>query len=153
VDEVRVARDVVLSAHSSKEVVVDFREIFLQEPPKELMKQYLEAEHAATPGRSPVTPPRLAKCQYDVIGSDKVPEYQESIVDIGLKKRVKHEVIGKEHQASLTLWEFDTLVGRWSQHTFLRPVPYVELQSLAGGRSCSRTLLPSSSFLTDSKQS
>ncbi|KAF2654258.1 copper amine oxidase-like protein [Lophiostoma macrostomum CBS 122681] len=119
VEEVRVARDIVLSAHSSKEVVVDFREIFLNEPSKILMKRYLEAEHAAMPGRSPVTPPRLAKCQYDVIGSDKVPEYHESIVDITLKKRVKHEIIGKEHQASLTLWEFETLVEScWKSKMF-----------------------------------
>lgn len=110
VEETRVARDVVLAQHPN--TVVDFREIYLQEPEKEGMKQYLESEHAATPGQSPKSPPRLAKCQYDVIGSDKIPEYHESVVDIGLKKRVKHEVIGKEHHASLTMWEFQTLVGK-----------------------------------------
>ncbi len=52
----------------------------------------------------------MAKCQYDIIGSDKIPEYHESVVDISLKKRVRHEVIGKEHRASLTLWEFEILV-------------------------------------------
>lgn len=110
VDETRIARDVILSQHSN--VVVDFREIFLQEPEKQLMKQYLELEHSSQPGRSPQSkqPPRLAKCQYDVIGSDKIPEYHEAVVDIESRKRVKHEVIGKEHHASLTLWEFETLV-------------------------------------------
>jgi primary-amine oxidase len=39
VEETRTARDVVLSSHPN--VVVDFREIYLQEPEKELMKQYL----------------------------------------------------------------------------------------------------------------
>jgi primary-amine oxidase len=110
VEETRIARDVVLSLHSN--AVVDFREIFLQEPEKEKMKQYLELERASRPGQSPTSkrPPRLAKCMYDVIGSDKIPEYNESIIDVELKKRVRHEVVGKESQASLTLWEFQHLV-------------------------------------------
>jgi primary-amine oxidase len=40
VEETRTARDVVLSLHTN--VVVDFREIYLQEPEKELMRQYLD---------------------------------------------------------------------------------------------------------------
>lgn len=110
VEETRIARDVVLSLHP--DVVVDFREIYLQEPEKELMKQYLDLEHAVQPGQSPTSklPPRLAKCQYDVVGSDKVPEYHESVIDVQQKKRVRHEVVGKEKQASLTLWEFQHLV-------------------------------------------
>lgn len=108
VEETRVARDVVLSLHP--DVVVDFREIYLQEPEKELMKQYLEAEKS---GQSPSSkrPPRLVKCQYDVVGSDKIPEYNESVIDIEVKKRVKHVVVPKEKgNASLTLWEFTHLV-------------------------------------------
>ncbi|KAL1793459.1 hypothetical protein ACET3X_008441 [Alternaria dauci] len=110
VEETRIARDTVLSLH--KDCVVDFREIYLQEPEKELMKQYLDLEHAAKPGESPASkrPARLAKCQYDVIGSDKIPEYHESVIDVEQKKRVRHEVVGKENQASLTLWEFQHLV-------------------------------------------
>lgn len=111
IEETRIARDVILSLHP--DVVVDFREIYLQEPNKELMKQYLALEHAAQPGQSPTSkrPPRLAKCQYDVIGSDKIPEYHESVVDVEAKKRVKHEVVGKDvGNASLTLWEFQHLV-------------------------------------------
>ncbi|KAF2726736.1 copper amine oxidase-like protein [Polyplosphaeria fusca] len=110
VEETRIAREVILSSHP--DAVVDFREIYLQEPEKALMKQYLDLEHASTPGQSPASkrPPRLAKCQYDIIGSDKIPEYHESVVDIESKKRVKHEVIGKEFHASLTLWEFQILL-------------------------------------------
>jgi|TARA_R110002003_G_scaffold48_14_gene4038 primary-amine oxidase len=115
VEETRVARDVVLSLHPDH--VVDFREIYLQEPEKERMKQYLELEHAAQPGQSPTSkrPPRLAKCQYDIIGSDKIPEYHESVIDVELRKRVRHEIVGKEHQASLTLWEFQHLVEACKQ--------------------------------------
>ncbi|KAF2114734.1 copper amine oxidase-like protein [Lophiotrema nucula] len=111
IEETRIARDVILSLHPSPEII-DFREIFLQEPEKMLMKQYLELEHASTPGASPTSkrPPRLAKCQYDIIGSDKVPKYHESVVDVEARKRVKHEVIGNEHHASLTLWEFQRLL-------------------------------------------
>ncbi|KAF2024431.1 hypothetical protein EK21DRAFT_78722 [Setomelanomma holmii] len=115
VEETRIARDVVLSLYPDH--VVDFREIYLQEPEKELMKQYLDLEHAAQPGQSPSSkrPPRLAKCQYDIIGSDKIPSYHESVIDVELKKRVRHEIVGKEHQASLTLWEFQHLVEACKQ--------------------------------------
>lgn len=111
VEETRIVRDVVLSLHP--DVVVDFREIYMQEPEKELMKQFLEAEEAAKAGQPPSSkrPPRLAKCQYDVVGSDKIPEYNESVIDIESKKRVKHVVVPKEKgNASLTLWEFTHLV-------------------------------------------
>jgi primary-amine oxidase len=110
IEETRVARDVVLSLHP--DVVVDFREIYLQEPEKEIMKKYLESEHTEGLGKSPDAkrPPRLAKCQYDVIGSDKIPENHESVIDVDLQKRVRHEIVGKENQVSLTLWEFQHLV-------------------------------------------
>lgn len=109
VEETKIARDVVLAQHP--DAVVAFREIYLQEPEKELMKKYLEAERSAINGESPsVQVPRLAKCQYDVIGSDKIPAYHEAVVDINAKKRVKHEVIGKQHQSALSLWEFEVLL-------------------------------------------
>ncbi|USP78558.1 Copper amine oxidase 1 [Curvularia clavata] len=109
-EETRIARDTVLSLH--QDTVVEFREIFLQEPNKEMMKQYLELEHAAKPGLSPASkrPPRLAKCHYDVIGSDKIPRYHESVIDVEQKKRVRHETFPTDTQPSLTLWEFQNLV-------------------------------------------
>ena len=110
-EETRVARDTVLLLH--KDVLVNFREIFLQEPEKEIMKAFLEAEHAARPGQSPTSkrPPRLAKVMYDVIGNDGIPEYNESIIDVEQKKRTRHESVPKEKgHASLTLWEFAELV-------------------------------------------
>jgi len=100
--ETNVARDVVVASHPGK--VIDFREIFLQEPPKKQLREYLELEHAGRLSPTTTRPPRLAKCQYDVIGSDRIPEYHESVVEIGAKKRVSHQVVGKQHHASLTLW-------------------------------------------------
>lgn len=110
-EETRITRDVVLS-HYPKAVVIDFREIFLQEPSKALMKAYLELEHAGQPGQSPQSkrPPRLAKCQYDVVGADKIPEYHEAVVNVETRKRIKHEVVGKEFHAALTVWEFGHLI-------------------------------------------
>lgn len=109
VEETKVARDVILAQHP--DAVVAFREIYLQEPEKELMKKYLEAERSAINGELPaVSVPRLAKCQYDIIGSDKIPAYHEAVVDINSKKRVKHETIGKQHQSALSLWEFEVLL-------------------------------------------
>ncbi|EUC30330.1 hypothetical protein COCCADRAFT_104234 [Bipolaris zeicola 26-R-13] len=109
-DEIRVARDVIRSLY--KDSLINFREIFIQEPNKEAMKQFLELEHAAKPGHSAATkrPPRLAKVQYDVIGSDKIPQYNESVVDVEQKKRVRHQSFPKDIQSSLALWEFADLV-------------------------------------------
>jgi len=101
-EETNLARDVVLSLH--KNTVIDFREIFLREPDKEILSKYLDLEHAGSALGDRPTPPRLAKCQYDVIGSDRVPEYHEAIVDLNEKKRIQHEVVGKEHHASLTTY-------------------------------------------------
>jgi len=106
--ETELAREVLLAQHGREAIV--FREIYLQEPPKDELLRFLELEHAGQLSDSSTRPARLAKCQYDVIGSDKIPSFHESIIDIGARNRVKHEIIGKEHHAALTLSEFDTLV-------------------------------------------
>ncbi|KAJ5965251.1 Copper amine oxidase N2/N3-terminal [Penicillium waksmanii] len=54
----------------------------------------------------------VARDLYDVIGADRIPEYQESVVDLVAHKQIKHTVVGKQHHASLTLSEFDVLVDR-----------------------------------------
>ncbi|KAK0658344.1 Copper amine oxidase 1 [Lasiodiplodia hormozganensis] len=108
IDETNRAHDVVVKAHPG--AVISFREIFLQEPAKTDLKKFLELEHSGRLSPTTPRPPRLAKVQYDVIGADRIPEYHESIVDVNRATRVKHEVIGKQHHAALTLKEFDTLV-------------------------------------------
>lgn len=99
--ETLLAKEVLLSSHP-QEVLV-FREIFLQEPPKHELLKFLDQEHSGQNISQIIPPARLAKCQYDVIGRDKIPVYQESIIDISKKERVKHEIIGKEYHASLAL--------------------------------------------------
>lgn len=101
IEETAQARDIILTQHP-KEVIV-FREIFLQEPAKAELIKYLDLEHSGRLSPTSPRPARLAKCQYDVIGSDKIPYYHESTVDVENKTRVKHEIVGKQHQAALAL--------------------------------------------------
>ncbi|KAF2862778.1 putative copper amine oxidase [Piedraia hortae CBS 480.64] len=106
--EVETAREVILNLHPDEVIV--FREIYLQEPPKSEVLAFLELEHSGKLTSSSKPPARLAKCQYDVIGKDKVPAYNEAFVDLNTKERVHHEVVGTEHHASLTVSELRTLV-------------------------------------------
>lgn len=109
IEETEQARKIVLAAHPNE--VVDFREIFLQEPAKAELTKFLDLEHSGRLSPSSPRPARLAKCQYDVIGEDKIPSYQESIVDVIRHKQVKHEVIGKQHHAALTLYVSQSLIA------------------------------------------
>jgi primary-amine oxidase len=99
--EIQNARDVVLKYHDKD--VISFREIFIQEPRKAELSRYLDAEHNGKLSES-ASPSRLAKCQYDVIGSDKIPYYHEATVDTKAGTVVEHEIIGKGLQPSLTLY-------------------------------------------------
>ncbi|KAF2722949.1 hypothetical protein K431DRAFT_302204 [Polychaeton citri CBS 116435] len=108
VKETEAARQILLDEHQGELVIL--REIYLQEPSKVELLKFLEVEHAGKVSDSTPRPARLAKCQYDVVGGDKIPYYHESVVDVEKGIRVKHEVVGKEFQASLALREFDTLV-------------------------------------------
>lgn len=100
-EETTRARDIILDAHSDELVL--FREVFLQEPAKAELIKYLDLEHAGRLSPTSPRPARLAKCQYDIIGSDKIPYHHEAVVDVEKKTRVRHEVIGKEHQAALIM--------------------------------------------------
>lgn len=100
--EIRNARNVVLAYHEKD--VISFREIFLQEPRKAELSRYLDEEHSGQPISASACPGRFAKCQYDVIGADKIPYYHEATIDIKAGKVLEHEVIGKGSQAALTLY-------------------------------------------------
>lgn len=100
--EIQRARNTIL-AHHDKDVI-SFREIFLQEPRKAELSRYLDAEHSGQPPSVSACPSRLAKCQYDVIGADKIPYYHEATIDVKAGKLLEHEVIGKGSQAALTLY-------------------------------------------------
>lgn len=99
--EIKIARDAILVLHRND--VVKFREIYLQEPPKVQLKEYLALEHSGRMTPTSPRPPRLALCQYDVIRAGKIPSFEESIIDITLKRPIKHEIIDRRHHASLIL--------------------------------------------------
>lgn len=105
VAETKRARDIVLSLHP--QAVISFREIFLQEPKKQELKQYLDAEHSAKPARKIH---RSALAQYDVITSDRIPDFYESIIDIEEGRCISQRIVDKKHHAALTISEFDKLV-------------------------------------------
>ena len=100
--EIQRARDVILENHSND--VINFREIFIQEPRKSDLSRYLDAEHRGQRLSSSEAPRRMAKCQYDVIGADKIPYYHEAVVDLMESQVAEHETIGKGSQAALTLY-------------------------------------------------
>lgn len=100
--EIEQARNVVLAYHGKD--VISFREVFIQEPRKAELSRYLDAEHSGKLSSTFPRPSRVAKCQYDVIGGDRIPCYHEATIDIQAGKVLEHEIIGKESQAALTLY-------------------------------------------------
>lgn len=103
-EETLHAKQILLSEHDKEELII-VREIFLQEPPKAKLNKYLQLEHSGSLTDSSPRPSRQALCQYDVIGSDKIPYFHESVIDVEKKIRTKHEVIGKELHAAIKLCE------------------------------------------------
>ncbi|XP_044715703.1 copper amine oxidase, enzyme domain-containing protein [Hirsutella rhossiliensis] len=108
IHETNRARDLVLKLHPG--TVIDFRATFLLEPPKAEVKEFLELEHADRITSDTPRPARLAQVRYDVIGGSKAAEYHESVIDLLKAKRISHQIIGPEHHAGLTVFEFEKLV-------------------------------------------
>lgn len=98
VQETNRVRDLVLALYPQS--VLSFRETYLQEPSKKLLKEYLVAEHN---GKNAPRPPRQALAQYDVIGEDHIPQFHESVIDLDQGKQVSHVIVSKEQHAALTL--------------------------------------------------
>ncbi|KAK1994610.1 copper amine oxidase [Colletotrichum falcatum] len=106
-EETKQARDVVLADHDGS--VLDFRQIYLWEPPKAEVLEFLDLEHSGKLTASSPRPARCAQVFYDVIGGASKAQYTESIVDLGLAKIIDQKVIGPEHHAGLATFEFETL--------------------------------------------
>ena len=100
--ETHVARDVILASYPGKAIF--FRQIYLEEPAKQDLLPYLELEHSGNLSPTSPRPKRLAKCQYDVIGSEADPEFHEAVVDVEEKTRVDYTVVGEPHHAALDLY-------------------------------------------------
>jgi hypothetical protein len=97
------ARQAILDARGSN-VAVIFRAIFLEEPLKEELIQFLDLEHAGKVTAKTRRPARLAKVQYDVISGGTDREYMESWVDVVSGNEVDTRVVEKMHQAGLTTY-------------------------------------------------
>jgi primary-amine oxidase len=95
------ARQTILNARG-RNVLVKFRAVFLEEPAKNDLVPFLEAEHAGRVGLRTPRPARLAMVHYDVVRSDKNHEYTHSIVDLSSRTEKVHRVIDRIHQAALT---------------------------------------------------
>ena len=102
VSETQIARQVVLDLHS--DALINFREIFLAEPRKQDLIEFLAIEHSGKKvDEETPRPPRLAKCLYDVILHNRSLEYTESTVDVEKKSSVETAIVDVKQHASLTL--------------------------------------------------
>jgi primary-amine oxidase len=96
------ARKLIISARG-QDVLIQFRTIFLEEPAKQDLVPFLDAEYAGNLTAETPRPARLAKIQYDVVKSDKSSQYIESTVDLSTGEEVVHRVVQKPHHANITL--------------------------------------------------
>lgn len=101
-EETQQAKRILLASHNKNEAII-VREIFLHEPKKAELQKYLDLEHSGTITSGSPRPAREAFIQYDVLGSDKMPYFHESVVDLDTQTRTQHEVIGKDQHAPLKL--------------------------------------------------
>jgi primary-amine oxidase len=101
VAETNKVRDIIVSLHPN--CVLDFRTVYMLEPPKAEVVPFLALEHAGKVTPRTKRPPRLAQAKYDVIGNSKTPQYHESVIDINSGERRSHQIVGTEHHASLTV--------------------------------------------------
>jgi len=110
VQETEKARDIVLAHYPDH--VIEFRQVDLKEPCKKDLVSFLQIEHEGKLSQTTPRPPRLAKCHYDIIATDRSIQYHESIVDLQHGKMVEKIVVGKEFCPSLTLYEMSSYQGR-----------------------------------------
>ena len=101
VSETTTARDVVRRSHPG--TLLNFRVIFLLEPPKVDVEAYLELEHSGKLSAESPRPPRLAQAWYDVISNTRIPQYHETIIDLTKAEIVDQKVIDPKSKPSLAM--------------------------------------------------
>ena len=97
VEEVNEVRNIIKALHP--ELKLFFREIYLDEPAKALLTEYLLAEHE---GRRTSAIPRQAFSQYDVLDGNVGVQSHECIIDLTSGTRITHVIVPEEHHASLS---------------------------------------------------
>jgi primary-amine oxidase len=99
--EVDAAREAILAERGAR-VAINFRSIFLEEPPKKELSQFLDLEHSNQSHHKIQKLQRLARVQYDVIQASKEHDYMESLVDVLAGKEISQRIVEKFHQSGLT---------------------------------------------------
>jgi primary-amine oxidase len=89
VDEFTRARDIIVKQYGGSQPVY-FRQINLEEPSKESLIPFLEAEHAGTLTADTPRPPREAHVEYDLVRADK-HEVVRAVVDLNAAKVVSSD--------------------------------------------------------------
>ncbi len=102
ITEIESARQALLKVRGAN-VAVRFRAIYLEEPPKKELAQFLDLEHSGKLAADTPRPARLAKVQYDVVRGDKKHEFTESWVDINSEKETRHRVVDAMHISPIIL--------------------------------------------------
>lgn len=98
-EESNLARDIILGCHA--DAVLKFRLIWLLEPPKAEVVDFLESEHSGQLTNATPRPQRLAQLRYDKIDGKNQVEFHESIIDVRAKKCISDEVVSTKLQAGL----------------------------------------------------
>ncbi|KAF2969765.1 hypothetical protein GQX73_g3854 [Xylaria multiplex] len=102
-DELLLARNLVVEKQGGEGVVLFFRSIYLDEPKKDDLVQFLIAEHA---GQSPTTaPPRQVTVLFDRV-KDGAPQLTEAVVDVGAGEIARVRTFPAYCQTSYTAAEF-----------------------------------------------
>lgn len=101
-EETCVARDLIAASHPG--TVIEFREIGLHEPPKAELLLFLGVEHRGVLSETTPRPARQAMVRYDTIGSDRLPRYNEAVVDVRNKEIVQHELMSQDISPGLTTY-------------------------------------------------
>jgi primary-amine oxidase len=76
----------------------------LEEPPKDLLVPYLEAEHRGELNSRTRCPPRLARVLFDAIGEDYSLEFCDSVVDVVTADEASFEVVDKRFHSPMNAY-------------------------------------------------
>lgn len=97
--ETESARAAVRGQHPN--TVIQFRLIFLLEPPKTEVVAFLELEHAGKLTAQTKRPARLAQVWYDVIGNAPTPQYYEAFVNLDKNELTDANLVDSKSKACL----------------------------------------------------
>ncbi|KAI9894915.1 MAG: hypothetical protein M1814_000135 [Vezdaea aestivalis] len=102
VEEHEAARQALLSSYPDD--LLQFRSLFLEEPPKAQLQRFLEAEREGSTRLQ--HPPRVARVQYDVVHKNGAHDYSEALIDVASAEVTWRQIVDSDYQPSFTMDEF-----------------------------------------------